>query len=65
MMKVRILDRCEFCDGEIYLPGEDAERSSVERCYLPVPLKKRFAYPVFKIGIAWVYTGAPQPDVGG
>jgi hypothetical protein len=31
MLKVRILDRCEFCDGEVNVPAEDAESSIVER----------------------------------
>jgi hypothetical protein len=29
-MKVQILDRCEFCDGEAYVPAGEAERFLVE-----------------------------------
>jgi len=30
MIKVRILDRCEFCDGEAYPPGGEAKRYIAE-----------------------------------
>ena len=45
MIKVPILDRCEFCDGEANMPAEDAESSMVERYYLPVSFKKRLGLP--------------------
>jgi len=52
MMKVHILDRCEYCDSEVNVPAEDAESSIVERYYLPVTPNMRLAYPVIRIGSA-------------
>ena len=43
MMKVRILDQCEFCDGEVWLPGGEAESFILERFYLTISPKRRLA----------------------
>ena len=45
MIKVRILDRCEFCDGEANVPAGEVESFIVERHYLPVSPNKRLALP--------------------
>ena len=63
MMKVRILDRCEFCDGEVKVPAEDTESSIVEQCFLQISPNIRLAYPVLRIGLAWVCTGVPRRGV--
>ena len=45
MIKVRILDRCEYCDGEANVPGGEAESFIVERYYLPVSPQIRLTLP--------------------
>ena len=45
MIKVRILDRREYCDGKAKVPAGEAESLISERYYLPVSLKRRLALP--------------------
>ena len=45
MIKVRILDQCEFCDGEATVPAGEAESFIVMCDYLPVSFKKRLGLP--------------------
>ena len=40
MMKVRILDQCEFCDGEVYPPDGETKRYIDELIKLPTSFSK-------------------------
>ncbi len=43
MITVRILDQCEFYDGEACMPGGEVESFLLERFYLPISPKKVLA----------------------
>jgi hypothetical protein len=45
MIKVRILDRCEFCDGVANVPAGEAESFILERYYLSISPMRRLASP--------------------